>query len=449
MTSVHPNDTLPFRYRGGPISERKPFNTVEAMHSSGREKEQLRAALEAVSSTCNNCGLCVKQCEFLTRFGTPKRIADGFETENKKAFDVAFACSLCGFCSAVCPQKVDPDGLFLAMRRAAVAGGNGGYPAHRRLIRYEARGCSPRYSWYGFPEGCDTVFFPGCTLPGTRPGQTLALFRYLQQEISSLGIALDCCIKPSHDLGRTSFFDVSFGALRKHFLASGIGKVITACPSCHKVFKAHGAPLQVESAYEILAASKRLRPPGFSKEMAVHDPCAVRLESGQHRAVRLLAALTGGKLSEMPRSGPLTLCCGEGGAVGHLFPDLSRAWSRARRTQAAARHLVTYCSGCSGLLSAVTPTSHILDILFGAGAGQPFGMKVSKAPLTYLNRIRLKHYLKRRLPAVISGTRPYPELRRVSGRFAATKSAADLGENASNPASAGNDPASEDADVEV
>lgn len=377
------------------------------MQTSGRQNEHLTTALKAVSGTCNNCGLCVKQCEFLTRFGTPKRIADAFDPTNKKAFDVAFACSLCGFCTAICPQKVDPDALFLFMRRAAVDGGRGDYPAHRRLIRYEARGCSPRYSWYGFPEGCDTVFFPGCTLAGTRPGQTLALFKRLQREIPSLGIALDCCIKPSHDLGRASFFDAKFGALRKHFHASGIGKVITACPSCHKVFKAHGAPLRVESVYEILAALENLHPTGFSKQITVHDPCAVRSETGQHRAVRHLAALAGGKLSDMPRSGRLTLCCGEGGAVGHLLPDLSKAWTGARRAQAAGRHVITYCAGCAGLMSAVTPTSHVLDMLFDADAGRPFKMTISRPPMTYLNRIRLKFHLKRMLPVAIYGTRPF------------------------------------------
>lgn len=380
-----------------------------AMQTSGRENEQLWAALAAVSDTCNNCGLCVKQCEFLRRFGTPKRIADAFDPKNKKAFDVAFECSLCGFCTAVCSQGADPDALFLAMRRAAVARGLGDYPAHRRLVRYEARGCSPRYSWYGFPRECNAVFFPGCTLAGTRPGQTLALFRHLQQDIPSLGIALDCCIKPSHDLGRASFFDAAFGALKKHFLASGIGKVITACPSCHKVFKAHGEPLQVESVYEILATSRHLQPSGTEKEITIHDPCAVRLELGQHRAVRRLAALAGAKLSEMPRNGRLTLCCGEGGAVGHLMPDLSGAWSGARRAQAAGRHLVTYCAGCSALLSTVTPTSHILDMLFDREKGRPFKMKVSMPPMTYLNRLRLKYYLKRKFPSFISGTRPFPD----------------------------------------
>jgi Fe-S oxidoreductase len=343
----------------------------------------------------------------LTRFGTPKRIADAFDPENRKAFDVAFACSLCGFCSVVCPQGADPDGLFLAMRRAAVASGRRDAPAHRRLIRYEARGCSPRYSWYGFPEGCDTVFFPGCTLAGTRPGQTLAALRSLQQEIPFLGIVLDCCIKPSHDLGRTAFFDDVFGALRKHLLDSGIRRIVTACPSCHKVFKIHGSPLRVESMYEILAASKHLHATGLKKEITVHDPCPVRLETGQHKAVRHLAMRCGGKISEMPRSGRLTLCCGEGGAVGHLLPDLSKTWTVARRAQAAGRHIVTYCAGCSGFLSAVTPASHIIDFLFSGDTRRPFKMKVSRPPMTYLNRIRLKYYLKRRFPAAIAGTRPF------------------------------------------
>jgi Fe-S oxidoreductase len=179
------------------------------------------------------------------------------------------------------------------------------------------------------------------------------------------------------------------------------------------VFKTHGAPLRVESLYEILTASKNLKLSGVTnsaeskKEVAVHDPCPVRLEVEQHRAVRQLAGLWSGKVTELPRSGRLTLCCGEGGAVGHLLPDLSAAWTRARSAQAAGRHLITYCAGCSGQLSAVTPTTHILDHLFAADAGRPFRMKVFRAPMTYLNRLRLKNYLKRKIPAAASGRRPY------------------------------------------
>jgi Fe-S oxidoreductase len=367
------------------------------MHIAGREAQFLKAAMDAVSSTCNNCRLCMKQCKFLGRFGTPKRIADTLEPDGDDAFDMAFACSLCGLCTAICPEKADPPAFFLALRRAAVAAGKGEYNAHRPLLKYEARGRSALFALHLFPDGCDTVFFPGCTLPGSRPGQTLALIRHLQQGIPALAISLDCCIKPSHDLGRASFFEAAFETLKARFLAAGIRRVITACPNCHQVFKAYGAPLELVSAYELLAEGDMLDPATIPDEISIHDPCAVRYEAALHAAVRRLAEKTGGRLLEMPHSRRLTLCCGEGGAVGHLHPELSMAWTLTRCKQARERQLITYCAGCSGQLAPMMTVSHILDLIFPATAGAPFEMKVYRAPRTYLNRIRLKYYLKRHM----------------------------------------------------
>jgi hypothetical protein len=78
-------------------------------------------------------------------------------------------------------------------------------PRHAPLLAYERKGGSTIYSFYGLPAGCDTVFFPGCALPGTRPDAVSELFEALKQVIPNLGIVLDCCLRPSHDRGRRSF----------------------------------------------------------------------------------------------------------------------------------------------------------------------------------------------------------------------------------------------------
>jgi Fe-S oxidoreductase len=363
--------------------------------------------IQSLSAECNRCGLCRKHCGFLEQYGTPGEIADAADDRNQDPFDLAFACSLCNLCTAICPRDVDPAAFFLEMRRTAAFLGKGRFKAHKRLLAFEARGTSPLFSWYGFPENCDTVFFPGCALPGSRPGQTLALFRELQQHIPTLGIALDCCTKPSHDLGRMTHFKAFFGSLRKHFLSSGIRSVITACPNCHQVFGKYGSPLRVENAYQLLSETSKSRLRADDRVIAIHDPCAVRFETGIHEAVRNLATKSGAKITELPDRGLRTLCCGEGGAVGHLHPDLSERWTEARRKQTRGQCLVTYCAGCAGFLSRVTPTEHMLDLVFTKKACRPFGRKVTRPPLTYWNRLQLKWYLKRRLLRKISGNRPF------------------------------------------
>ena len=79
-------------------------------------------------------------------------------------------------------------------------------PEHAGMLAFERRGTSKRYTYYAIPAGCDTVFFPGCNLPGSRPDKTFKLYEHLKKSIPTLGIVLDCCMKISHDLGRTGPF---------------------------------------------------------------------------------------------------------------------------------------------------------------------------------------------------------------------------------------------------
>ena len=110
-----------------------------------------------------------------------------------------------------------------------------------------------------------------------------------------------------------------------------------------------------------------------------------------------IAAKLGLADEDMPHQRSKTLCCGEGGAVGCLSPELARNWGRIRKEETAGRRMVTYCGGCAGFLGALTPTSHILDLVFEPEATISGKVKVSRAPFTYWNRIRLKARFKKML----------------------------------------------------
>lgn len=158
--------------------------------------------LRDISEKCIECNLCRKECGFLQKYGKPKAIADGFDPACGNQHAMAFECSLCGLCTAVCPVGIDPAAMFLEMRREAVRHGGGDYPEHGVIINFEKRGASRRYTWYGLAEGCDTVFFPGCNLPGTRPVRVMQFYRHMRESVPSRGIVLNCRMKPSQDLGR-------------------------------------------------------------------------------------------------------------------------------------------------------------------------------------------------------------------------------------------------------
>lgn len=134
--------------------------------------QPLRAALKGVTETCINCNLCQKECAFLRKYGKPKEIADGYDPSDQRHQVMPFECSLCQLCHAVCPVGARSADMFLQMRCETVDRGTGSFGEHGGLLAYEKRGTSKKYSYYGLPEGCDTVFFPDarCRARGlTRP----------------------------------------------------------------------------------------------------------------------------------------------------------------------------------------------------------------------------------------------------------------------------------------
>lgn len=359
-------------------------------------RRELKETLRTIEADCTECGLCVKQCAFLQRYGTPKAIASSRDVGNIRGLMEAFECSLCGLCQAVCPFGVRPSELFLELRREAVLRGVENLAEHRRLLAYERKGTSRRYSLYALPDGCTTVFFPGCTFAGTRSEAVLAIQEHLQRSIPHLGVVLDCCTKPSHDLGRHAYFLAMFGEMKTYLMAQGVRTVLVACPNCYKVFRRYGAPIQVQTIYEVFAEGRGLPQAHLKGTVTIHDPCVMRDEGAVQEAVRTLVHTAGLEVEEMPGSRQRTLCCGEGGGVGFVAPELARQWGVERRTQAGKRPVVTYCAGCVGQLRRTMQAIHIMDLLLDGDAALGGRARVSRPPLTYWKRLRLKESLRRR-----------------------------------------------------
>lgn len=367
-----------------------------------------QSARKQVAERCTSCGICQEACSFLQTYGTPEQIAMHVEKSDKNDFTAAFECSLCALCSAVCPEQLDPRAMFLEIRREAVQAGRGSYPEHAGLLGYERTGTSRRFTWYGLPRGCDTVFFPGCALPGTRPKQTKKIFALLRESIPTIGIVLDCCTKPSHDLGRQDRFLSMFGELLAYLRNQGITRVLTACPNCHAVFRTYAPDLAAETVYEVLAVrNSRCIGPQASGIVAVHDSCAVRFDAAIHDAVRQLVASAGLDVVEMPHSGIRTLCCGEGAGVAAHAPHFADAWCGMRQAEAAERPLVTYCAGCAHRLASGSTVGHLVDIVLDPAQAISGKAPVSAGPLTYLNRLLVKRHFRKTMHPCASRERTF------------------------------------------
>ncbi len=366
----------------------------------------LAPLLKNIRERCTECGACTKACAFLAHYGTPKAIATGMDFSSPRHQAIAYECSLCRLCNAVCPEKLDPFRLFLEIRHLYVDQGHFDKSAYGAILGYEKRGTSPLFSWYGLPDGCDTVFFPGCTLPGTRPEVTRRMFRDLQKVLPALGIVLDCCTKPSHDLGRQAHFNSVFGEMTGYLSRQGVKQVLVACPNCFKIFKHHGNGIDVQTVYEFIHANGfKTESKNGGRDVSVHDACALRDEVPVHKAIRSLLSGMGLTVTEMKHRGRRTVCCGEGGMVGFVKPEFAKRWAAIREHETADRPMVAYCAGCTGFLNRVAPTVHIADLLYRPEASLSGNLKVARAPFTYLNRILLKRRLKKELSPKTSRVR--------------------------------------------
>jgi Fe-S oxidoreductase len=383
----------------------RPAPVATSLKAGGPGRPRLRELLAEVSAGCSDCGVCVKECAFLQRHGSPQTIARAYDPADALRAELAYECNLCALCTSVCPTGVTPQSLFLEMRREAVDRGASLYK-HRGLMRYESTGSSRWFSWYGLPSGCDTIFFPGCALPGTRPRVTLEIYRRLARQIPRLGIVLDCCGKPSHDLGRENHFASMFAEMKEYLVAHGIRRVLVACPNCWKVFTDRGPEFRVETVYEVLTPAPESSFNGGAA-VTIHDPCVLRFAPGSQQAVRDLVTATGASVSEMRHHGKRALCCGEGGNAGAVAPDLAQKWRERRATEASGRPVVTSCAGCANHLAGSMSISHVLDYIIDPERAMAGKAPVSRGWLTYWNRLRLKFELKRAVPTGATRVRTF------------------------------------------
>jgi uncharacterized membrane protein YdjX (TVP38/TMEM64 family)/Fe-S oxidoreductase len=361
--------------------------------SAGQSRPELQRLIAATVSGCTSCGKCLKECAFLREHGTPGLIAESFDSAGPKAISRPFECSLCGLCTTLCPERLDLDGLFLEMRREAADRGFGDYPEHNPLLNYERLGTSRRFTLYRLPKGCTTIFFPGCALSGTRPDGVNKVFAELQKVDKNMGIVFDCCLKPSHSLGREQYVSAMFEEMNTWLVRQGVRDVLLACPNCQIMFDTFGKVLKVRTVWESLDESG-LQATALSGTVTVHDPCVIRNSQLVHRAVRNLINRQGLIVEEMPHSGSNTVCCGKGGAVDMLNPELAGSWGKLRQKEANGRRIITYCAGCVQALGGHTPTNHLVDLLFAPHQTLSGKKKGAGAPVTYLNRLLLKRAYK-------------------------------------------------------
>ena len=359
--------------------------------------------INKISTDCTACKKCVTGCAFLTEYGHPAQLAADFRT-GKMLPETPYQCSQCGLCESICPEKLNLTTFFQALREASYIKQPSVIKKAKRLLRYESIGNSGLFSYFHMPEGSSTVFFPGCTLPAMRPETVFTTYQKLDHIMKGCGIALSCCNRPSHILGRKDKFEKQTEKMLRKFEEMGVKQLVTACPNCYITFRDMERSFSVISVYEVMDGKlpRPFRPRSKNVPM-LHDPCPQRFAPQVQEAIRNLLDQQKLPYNEAATPRHLSRCCGEGGAVPFFRPEFAENWRENRLADirvSGGGEAITSCAGCINRLKQNTPdgeestaVTHVLDLILTTGA-KP--LPADKEGLSrYTGRLSLKKKFKK------------------------------------------------------
>ncbi len=364
-------------------------------------EEMTEAEAVAEGERCLDCvcGLCTVECEFLAKYcDVPRQLAAKIRDGPEHHLDMVYSCNLCGLCRQVCPVDLDTGELMLEARRRAVRSGVAPLDRHRKELRFFRLGVSKTFSLAAPEPGrrtANSLFFTGCSLPASSPENTLRLYQELRRLSPGIGVLMHCCGAPAFAIGMEEEARSARQNVLEMAQSLGADELIVACPGCQKTLDQPDFGLKVRSAWQLLAESWSPEVDWKGLDVSVHDPCVARHDAATQDAVRLLINGTGARTVDLEASGEDTRCCGLGGRIGGVDPQLSRAVAQ-RRVAEASDPIVTYCTRCrAALQSGGGAPVHLLELLFANDLERALARKPLGAIRRYANRLLAKRSLRR------------------------------------------------------
>ncbi len=335
---------------------------------------------------CIQCGTCSASCPTAYAMDyTPRQVWRllqlGFvgEVLSSRTF---WLCTVCGACQVRCRRGIDIKDAMVALKEWAVRE-NDGVPQRLDALGQTVTGQhnisgddnAKRLVWsenLSDPplgvnpprEVAETVYFVGCV--SSFYPRTYAIPRALVQvmdrggvEFTTLGGEEWCCGYPLYVAGMRT----RMAELARHNVAevraAGAHRVVFTCPSCYYAW-AHLYPEVADtSGLEFVHATELLA--GLLKEdvlalgpveeiVTYHDPCDLGRKSGVYHAPReVLTAIPGLELREMSMNGRDALCCGGGGDVETVDPEIPSQVAARRLAQVeatGAKYVASACQQC-------------------------------------------------------------------------------------------------------
>jgi Fe-S oxidoreductase len=349
---------------------------------------------------CTECGRCQAACpaHLAGMPLNPKRLvvdlrdymagqADGLSKKSEPeeggkemvgdviARNALWACTTCSACAGECPVLVNPMDAVVDMRRyLTLSWGDLPGPGALALQNLNRAGNpwgqppTARDEWakgldvprMADKREADVLWWVGCAgaydQRNQRVSRALAsLFKAAGVDYAILGQEETCTGDPARRLGDEALFQTlarrNIATLQKY----RFGRIVTACPHCFNTLRNEyptlGGRWEVvhhsQFLSELLAAGRLKLSRPLEATVTFHDSCYLGRANGVYDAPRrVLNALPGASLAEMPRSRESGLCCGGGGGGMWLEVHGERRIQELRLEEAAATKPAVVASAC-------------------------------------------------------------------------------------------------------
>jgi heterodisulfide reductase subunit D len=332
---------------------------------------------------CLECGICTGSCpisriypKYSPRLFVEKSLLIS-EEELIEDNDL-WTCLTCGACSKRCPSLVDYQDFMRQTRNLAIEIDNRGICTHAGTIQAVASLQKNDFvqkdlSWISndlkIKETGDVLFFVGCSpyfniIFNEIGVDSLAATKSSIKILNALGIEPAvrpderCCGHDAYWTGEMETFKLLANKNLAMIQKSGAKKVIFSCAEGYTTLKTVYPEFFGKLKFEVQHISQffaekveagELKFKEVSEKVTYHDPCRLgRFESEYEAPRKVLQAIPGLELLEMPRNRENSLCCGSSTWINCTQVNKKIQVEKLKEAQSTgATTMVTACPKCN------------------------------------------------------------------------------------------------------
>jgi len=355
-------------------------------------KEQLKAQLYDEVAKCNRCGFCLAVCPVYTvkgrEWATPRgknalvrAVIEGKIDWTPEIGEALFRCTGCRLCTQTCFPAVETNQGVLAGRQCLVdrklypkvvdrvveALENNfnisNEPNENRTMWMEALENVPAHQFR--KERAEVIYFVGCVasfypMAHKIPQTLVRILDKASVDFTLMGGEEWCCGFPLIQAGMKEKMQALIEHNQEKVKEVGARTVVFACPSCYHTWKEMyrtDAELLHSTQFieKLIGEGKIVFQNQLSRTVTYHDPCDLGRNSKVFDPPRnILRQIPGLNLIELENNRQLSVCCGGGGDLEMIDPELSAAIAERKIEEiqrTGAQEVVTSCQQCIRTIS--------------------------------------------------------------------------------------------------